>query len=191
MAPLATALRMAVCRDAGLDPVSWTSSERWLRCPAWIPLHPRAERGGASRLSSRPSLVLDRGKGIESGARELNLVTSALGKWVKHARADRTQRPQGLTTAEREELARLRKENRILEEERDIEKSWRRLGHDSRVTGERSRLQLRTAVSRRERINSTRKCGGSGPSRPSALGSSRSAVACGQPFARSVVGGHE
>jgi transposase len=65
-------------------------------------------------------LVLDEGKSIESVARELDLVASALGQWVKHARADRTQGRTGLTTAEREELTRLRKENRILQEERDI-----------------------------------------------------------------------
>jgi transposase len=65
-------------------------------------------------------LVLDEGKSIESVARELDLVASALGQWVKHARADRTHDRSGLTTAEREELARLRRENRILQEERDI-----------------------------------------------------------------------
>jgi transposase len=65
-------------------------------------------------------LVLDEGKSIESVARELDLVASALGQWVKHARADRTHGRSGLTTAEREELARLRRENRILQEERDI-----------------------------------------------------------------------
>jgi hypothetical protein len=42
---------------------------------------------------------------------------------VKRARADRTHGRTGLTTAEREELARLRKENRILREERDILKN--------------------------------------------------------------------
>jgi transposase len=39
---------------------------------------------------------------------------------VKHAQADRSKGRTGLTTAEREELARLRKENRILQEEREI-----------------------------------------------------------------------
>jgi transposase len=43
-----------------------------------------------------------------------------LANWVRHARADRTPGKSGLTTAEREELTRLRKENRILAEERDI-----------------------------------------------------------------------
>ena len=53
-------------------------------------------------------------------ARDLDLTETALREWVKRARADRTHGRTGLTTAEREELARLRKENRILQEERDI-----------------------------------------------------------------------
>jgi len=65
-------------------------------------------------------LVLDEGKGVTAVARELDLVPSALAQWVKQARADRSKGRTGLTTAEREELARLRKENRILQEEREI-----------------------------------------------------------------------
>jgi transposase len=65
-------------------------------------------------------LVLDEGKSVTAVARQLDLVPSAVGMWVKHALADRTKGKTGLTTAEREELARLRKENRILQEERDI-----------------------------------------------------------------------
>ena len=48
------------------------------------------------------------------------MTESALRTWVERARADRTQGRTGLTTAEREELARRRKENRILQEEREI-----------------------------------------------------------------------
>jgi transposase len=48
------------------------------------------------------------------------LTASALGQWVKHTRADRSKGKTGLTTAEREELVRLRKALRIAEEERDI-----------------------------------------------------------------------
>ena len=65
-------------------------------------------------------LVLDEGKSVTAVARELDLVASAVGLWVKHARADRTKGKTGLTTEEREELARLRKENRELRMERDI-----------------------------------------------------------------------
>ena len=65
-------------------------------------------------------LVLDDGKSIPSVARDLDLTESALRNWVEHARADRTHGKTGLTTAEREELAQLRKENRELRTERDI-----------------------------------------------------------------------
>lgn len=65
-------------------------------------------------------LVLDEGKSVAAVARELDLVPSALGQWVKQAQADRSKGRTGLTTAEREELVRLRKALRIAEEERDI-----------------------------------------------------------------------
>ena len=71
-------------------------------------------RAGAVRL------VLDEGKTSGAVARDLDLTPSSLTKWVSQARADRSQGKTGLTTAEREELARLRKENRILQEEREI-----------------------------------------------------------------------
>ena len=53
-------------------------------------------------------------------ARELDLVPTALRDWVERARANRTGGKTGLTTAEREELVRLRRALRIAEEERDI-----------------------------------------------------------------------
>ena len=68
-------------------------------------------------------LVVDQGKSVGAVARELDLVPSALGQWVKQAYPDRSKGRTGLTTAEREELGRLRKALRIAEEERDILKS--------------------------------------------------------------------
>ena len=65
-------------------------------------------------------LVLDEGKSINQVAKELDLTASALGDWVARARADRSRGKTGLTTAEREELAKLRKEVRELRVERDI-----------------------------------------------------------------------
>jgi transposase len=65
-------------------------------------------------------LVLDEGKSIPSVARDLDLTESNLRVWVNRAQADRTHGRTGLTTAEREELARLRKENRELRTEREI-----------------------------------------------------------------------
>ena len=68
-------------------------------------------------------LVLDEGKSVGSVARDLDLTETALREWVNRARANRTKGKTGLTTAEREELTRLRRENRILQEEREILKN--------------------------------------------------------------------
>ena len=65
-------------------------------------------------------LVLEEGKTVGAAARDLDLTESSLRNWVEQARADRTKGKTGLTTAEREELGRLRKELRVAQEERDI-----------------------------------------------------------------------
>src|SRR5215211_996186 len=68
-------------------------------------------------------LVLDEGKTVAAAARDLGLTESSLRKWVEQARADRTKGRTGLTTAERENLTRLRKEVRELRMERDLLKN--------------------------------------------------------------------
>ena len=65
-------------------------------------------------------LVLDEGQTVAAAARDLGLTESSLRNWVEQARADRTKGKTGLTTAEREELVRLRKELRVVQEEREI-----------------------------------------------------------------------
>src|SRR5438876_8194850 len=65
-------------------------------------------------------LVLDESKTIPQVARELDLTQSALRTWVERARADRSKGKTGLTSEERAELARLRKEVRELRMEREI-----------------------------------------------------------------------
>ena len=65
-------------------------------------------------------LVLDEGKRVSEAARDLDLAESVLSTWVKQARANRSGGKTGLTTAEREEFARLKKENRELRMEREI-----------------------------------------------------------------------
>jgi transposase len=69
-------------------------------------------------------LVIEEGRAVGTVAREMDLTASALKGWVERVRAERTKGKSGLMLAEREELARLRKENRILAEERDILKQW-------------------------------------------------------------------
>jgi transposase len=51
-------------------------------------------------------------------ARDLDLTETAVRAWVRQADVDAGRR-NGLTTDERAELARLRRENRVLREERD------------------------------------------------------------------------
>jgi transposase len=82
---------------------------------------PRARRSFTDEFKAGAvRLVLDEGKKVADVARDLDLAPSVVGNWVKQARADRTHGKTGLTTAEREELARLRRENRELKMERDI-----------------------------------------------------------------------
>jgi transposase len=58
-------------------------------------------------------LVLEEGKTVGQMARDLKLTETALRSWVERAKADKGDgRTGALTTSEREELARLRKENR-------------------------------------------------------------------------------
>jgi transposase len=64
-------------------------------------------------------LCRNSGKPITEICRDLDLTETAVRRWVAQADIDDGKRP-GLTTDEREELARLRKENRVLREERDI-----------------------------------------------------------------------
>ncbi len=77
---------------------------------------PEESKAGAVRL------VLEEGKSVHQIARELDLTRSSPRIWVDRVRADRTKGNTGLTTAEREEFARLRKENREFRTERDIPK---------------------------------------------------------------------
>ena len=58
-------------------------------------------------------------RSIGAVARDLDLSETAVRRWVAQARIDAGERG-GLTTAEREELTQLRRENRTLREERDI-----------------------------------------------------------------------
>jgi transposase-like protein len=56
------------------------------------------------------ALVLDGGRPIAHVARDLGIGATSLGNWVRQARVDRGDQP-GLTTEERSELVRLRREN--------------------------------------------------------------------------------
>lgn len=60
------------------------------------------------------------GRSPEELAKEFEPSGPSIRSWVKQADLDEGRREDGLTTAEREELTRLRRENRQLREEREI-----------------------------------------------------------------------
>ncbi len=71
----------------------------------------RAEATRLARTSGKPHAQV---------ARELGMTGETLRQWLKQAELDEGKRSDGLTSAEQEELRRLRRENRILREEREI-----------------------------------------------------------------------
>jgi transposase len=81
--------------------------------PPTRPPYPPEFRAEAVRL------VRTSGKTLKEIAADLGVSTESLRKWVRQADIDAGRRG-GLTTAEREELQRLRRENRLLREEREI-----------------------------------------------------------------------
>ena len=60
------------------------------------------------------------GRSIQELAREFEPTVETIRQWVRQAQLDAGERSDGLTTTEREELVRLRRENRVLREEREI-----------------------------------------------------------------------
>lgn len=81
--------------------------------PPTKPPYPPEFRAEAVRL------VRESGKSIQQVAADLGVSEASLRHWMRQAQIDAGQRP-GLTSTEREELVRLRRENRILREEREI-----------------------------------------------------------------------
>lgn len=70
----------------------------------------KAEAVKLARSSEKPLSEL---------ARDLGVSTATLHNWLKQQHIDAGKR-HGLTTDEREELRRLRKENKVLKEEREV-----------------------------------------------------------------------
>ena len=81
--------------------------------PRTRPPYPQEFRAEAVRL------VREQGKPISEVARDLGVSGESLRLWVRQQEIDTGQR-DGLTTAERDELRRLRRENSLLREEREI-----------------------------------------------------------------------
>jgi transposase len=82
--------------------------------------------------SEAVELVRSSGRSISQIAKEIGISGNYLRTWMRRAEIDEGDR-EGLTTDEREELKRLRRENKVLKQERDFLK---KAAADS--TGERN-----------------------------------------------------
>jgi transposase len=97
-----------------------------------VPLHTEEFKAEAVLLArSSPE------RSIRQLAYELGIADQTLRNWIRQVEIDRGER-EGLTTQEREELRRLRRENRILREEREIlKKALKPSSQRKRGLGER------------------------------------------------------
>ena len=80
-------------------------------------VHPRYT---AEFKADAVALVRTSGKSIPAIASDLGINTQSLRNWVNQAAIDAGNGRGELTTAEREELRRLRRENHVLQQEREI-----------------------------------------------------------------------
>ena len=81
---------------------------------------PRTMNPYPAELREQIVALAQAGGSVESLAREFEPCVATIRGWVKQAELDAGDRSDGLTSAEREELRLLRKENRQLRAERDI-----------------------------------------------------------------------
>ncbi len=86
--------------------------------PRGRPPYPAEFRAEAVRLAREP------GHSMREVARDLGIANESLRRWVMQAEVD-AGTAEGLTTDERAELTRLRRENRTLRTEREILKKPR------------------------------------------------------------------
>jgi transposase len=82
---------------------------------------PRPRRSFTPEFKAEIVELCGRGdRSIGQVAKDFDLVETGVREWVKQAERDAGTRTDGLTTDEREELARLRRENRRLSEDVEI-----------------------------------------------------------------------
>jgi len=82
---------------------------------------PRPRRSFTAEFKAEIVELCRRGdRSVGAVARDFDLTETAVREWVKQAELDDGTRSDGLTTAEREELSRLRRENRNLREDVEV-----------------------------------------------------------------------
>ena len=81
---------------------------------------PRTRAPYAKEFRQQILALVRAGRTPEELAREFEPTAQTIRNWLKQAELDAGERHDGLTSAEREELARLRRENKQLRLEREI-----------------------------------------------------------------------
>ena len=81
---------------------------------------PRTHQPYAPEYRRRIIELARAGRSIKELAREFEPTAETIRQWIKQAGLDDGLRSDGLTTSDREELNQLRRENRVLREEREI-----------------------------------------------------------------------
>src|SRR6516225_1217381 len=81
---------------------------------------PKSHRPYAPEFRRQMVDLVRSGRTPEELSREFEPTAQAIWNWVRQADRDDGRRPDGPTSAEREELTRLRRENRQRRQERDI-----------------------------------------------------------------------
>ena len=81
---------------------------------------PKSHAQYAAEYRRRMIELVRAGRRPEELAKEFEPSAQSIRNWVRQADLDEGRRHDGLTSDERQELTRLRRENRILREEREI-----------------------------------------------------------------------
>ena len=81
---------------------------------------PRTRPPYSSEFRQRLIELVRAGRAPEDLAREFEPSAQAIRNWMRQSDLDEGRREDGLASVEREELSRLRRENRRLREEREI-----------------------------------------------------------------------
>lgn len=100
---------------------------------------PRTRNPYAQEFRDQIVALARAGRTVESLAREFEPCTATIHGWIKQSEADAGERPDALTSEERDELRRLRRENKQLRQERDIlSKAAAWFARDTNATSSRS-----------------------------------------------------
>ena len=107
---------------------------------------PKSHKAYPRELKDRLIEMVRAGRTPEELAEKFEPTAQSIRNWVAQAERDAGRRTDGLTTEEREELRRLRRENKVLREEREILKKGRGLSSNEIWCSTARRWRMRSAT---------------------------------------------